>query len=99
MGRTPSPETSRESCDPWLTTWASWRYSNVAILRCAPLGNNSRTHQAMAIAHHLLFLVEAVPHLFPPSSTRLTWAYPKHYTSALAFSVIPMLRLLGLPYG
>jgi len=53
----------------------------------------------MGIAHHLLFLVEAVPHLFPPSSTRLTWAYPKHYTSALAFSVIPMLRLLGLPYG
>ena len=43
--------------------------------------------------------VKAVPHSFLPGSTRPTWAYPTHYTSALAFSVIPMLRLLGLPYG
>jgi hypothetical protein len=53
----------------------------------------------MGIAHHLLFPVEAVPHSFSPGLTRPTWAYPMHYTLALAFSVIPMPRLLGLPYG
>ena len=68
-------------------------------MRRAPLGDSSGTHQATGVARHLLFPVEAVPHSFLPGSTRPTWAYPTHYTSALAFSVIPMLRLLGLPYG
>src|SRR5271169_3336645 len=68
-------------------------------MRCASLGNNSRTHQAIGIARHLLFPVGAVPHLFSPRWTRPTWAYPTHYTSALAFSVVPKLRLLSLPYG
>jgi len=29
-----------------------------------------------------------------PGETRPTWAYPEHYTPALAFSAISMLRLL-----
>src|ERR1035437_5453168 len=68
-------------------------------MRWAPLGGSSGTHQTTGVARHLLFPVEAVPHSFLPGSTRPTWAYPTRYTSALAFSVIPMLRLLGLPYG
>jgi hypothetical protein len=32
--------------------------------------------------------------VFLPGETRPTWAYPAHYTPALAFSVLSMLRLL-----
>src|SRR5439155_17979173 len=35
-----------------------------------------------------------VPHIFLPFQTRPTWAYPAHYTPALASSVLPMLRPL-----
>ena len=33
-----------------------------------------------------------VPQTFLPFQTRPTWAYPAHYTLALAFSVLPRLR-------
>ena len=32
--------------------------------------------------------------VFLPGETRPTWAYPMHYTPALAFSVVPVLRPL-----
>ncbi len=32
--------------------------------------------------------------IFLPGETRPTWAYPRHYTPALASSVLSMLRLL-----
>ena len=35
-----------------------------------------------------------VPQTFLPFQARPTWAYPAHYTLALAFSVLPMLRPL-----
>ena len=64
--------------------------------RCtaAPLGRSAETHQPTGVGRHLLSQLVSVPHIFLPFQTRPTWAYPAHYTLALAFSVVPMLRLL-----
>ena len=58
----------------------------------APLGSGAETHQPTGVGRHLLSQNVSVPHLFSPFQTRPTWAYPAHYTLALAFSAFPMLR-------
>ena len=75
------------------------RSGNLAILTCgrfgcAPLGDNSGTHQATGVAHHLLFPIGggsacflAIRHL---ADVGISGALPP----ALAFSAFSRLRLL-----
>ena len=52
------------------------------MLGWAPRGDSFETHPATGVAGHLLFPIEAVAHSFLPGSTRPTWAYLAHYTTA-----------------
>ena len=75
------------------------QYSSAVCLAGLPWGHSSETHQPTGVGRHLLSQLEAVPHVFLPVQTRPTWAYPVRYALALAFSVLPMLRLFDTPCG
>src|SRR6266404_2312241 len=72
----------------------TWRYSQAAAVRSAPLGSSVRAHQPTGVGRHLLPEFPVVPLVFSPFQTRPTWAYPVHYTLALASSVILLLHPL-----
>jgi hypothetical protein len=57
------------------------------------------THQSTGVDRHLLFSVKTVLSTLWQPETRSTWAYPDHYSPALAYSILSLPSPLGLPCG
>jgi hypothetical protein len=77
--------------DASYPTRATWQYGSVAVVAALHWATATGRTKRLASLIICFSRLEAVPHTILPFDTRPTWAYPAHYTPALASSALSML--------